>query len=221
MLATGHIVRSRRVTGPRLRRPLFSGTARSPLAVTDNHGRAGWISMGAAQKRFPGPHRVYGGIVVGEAYRVDQNKVAKERFDPENPKSWGKGGNAPVLIDPCREDPTHSPVIVGSGEYKTTTAISTLLHWTGSAVVLDPAGEIAPMLRKARAAMNHKVYELDPATNVGFNVLDWIDTKSPMSSINIDSVVTWVCGDQKPGLNKKLNLSTVFDGRTARTEHGI
>jgi len=201
-LATGLIVRSRQVTGPRLRRPLFGGTVRSPLAVTDNHGRAEWISMGAAQKRFPGPHPVYGGIVVGEAYRVDADKVANERFDPENPKSWGKGGNAPLLIDPCREGPTHSLVIVGSGGYKTTTAISTLLHWTGSAVVLDPAGEIAPMLHKARAAMNHKVYELDPAKNVGFNVLDWIDTKSPMSSINIDSVVTWVCGDQKPGLNK-------------------
>jgi type IV secretion system protein VirD4 len=202
MLAISLIVRSRQVAGPPLRRPLFGGTVKSPLAVTDNHGRAEWISMAAAQRRFPGPSPLYGGIVVGEAYRVDEDKVAKERFDPENRKSWGKGGKAPLLIDPCREGPTHALVIVGSGGYKTTTAVSTLLHWTGSAVVLDPAGEIAPMLREARAAMGHKVYELDPAKNVGFNVLDWIDTKSPLSSINIDSVVTWVCGDQKPGLNK-------------------
>ena len=202
MLAISLVVRSRQVAGPRLRRPLFGGTVKSPLAVTDNHGRAEWISMVAAQKRFPGPNPLYGGIVVGEAYRVDEDKVAKERFDPENPKSWGKGGKAPLLIDPCREGPTHALVIVGSGGYKTTAAISTLLHWTGSAVVLDPAGEIAPMLREARAAMGHEVYELDPANKVGFNVLEWIDTKSPVSSVNIDSVVTWVCGGQKPGLNK-------------------
>jgi type IV secretion system protein VirD4 len=202
MVAIGLVVRSRQVSGPRLRRPLFGGTVKSPPAVTDNHGRAKWISMAAAQKRFPGPHPLYGGIVVGEAYRVDEDKVAKERFDPENPKSWGKGGKAPLLIDPCKEGPTHSLVIVGSGGYKTTCAVSTLLHWTGAAVVLDPAGEIAPMLRAARAGMGHKVYELDPAGSVGFNVLDWIDTKSPVSSTNIDSVVTWICGDQKPGLNK-------------------
>lgn len=202
MLAIGMVVRSRQVSGPRLRRPLFGGTVKSPLAVTDNHGRAEWISMVAAQKRFPGPDPLYGGIVVGEAYRVDEDKVAKERFDPENPKSWGKGGKAPLMIDPCKEGPTHSLVIVGSGGYKTTCAVSTLLHWTGAAVVLDPAGEIAPMLRAARAGMGHKVYELDPAGSVGFNVLDWIDTKSPVSSTNIDSVVTWICGDQKPGLNK-------------------
>lgn len=202
MLVIGLIVRSQQVTGPRLRRPLLGGTVKSPLAVTDNHGRAEWISMDAARKRFPGPNPLFGGVVVGEAYRVDEDKVANERFDPENPKSWGKGGKSPLLIDPCKEGPTHSLVIVGSGGYKTTTAISTMLHWTGSAVVLDPAGEIAPMLRKVRASMGHKVYELDPAANDGFNALDWIDTKSPISSTNIDSVVTWVCGDQKPGLNK-------------------
>ncbi len=202
MFAIGLAVRSYRVTGVPLRRPLFGGAVKSPLAVTDNHGRAEWINMKAAQKRFPGPDPVYGGIVVGEAYRVDEDKAAKERFDPEDPKSWGKGGKAPLLIDPCREGPTHSLIIVGSGGYKTTTAISTLLHWTGSAIVLDPAGEIAPMLHEARAAMGQEVYELDPATPVGFNVLDWIDITSPIASTNIDSVVTWICGDQKPGTNR-------------------
>ena len=80
-------------------------------------------------------------------------------------------------------------MVIGSGGFKTTTAISTLLYWTGSAVILDPAGEIAPMLRAARERMGHKVYEIDPSTNVGFNVLDWIDITSPLADTNIDSVV--------------------------------
>ncbi len=149
------IYRGQKVVGPRLRRPLFGGFVKSPLAVTGNHGKAEWMTMKQAHERFPGPNPEFGGIVVGEAYRVDQDKVADTRFYPENPKSWGQGGRAPLLIDPCQEGPTHSLMVIGSGGYKTTTAISTLLTWTGSAVILDPAGEIAPMLRAARERMGH------------------------------------------------------------------
>ncbi len=192
------IYRASRVVGPRLHRPVFGGTVRSPLAVTDNHGRAEWMSMARARERFSGANPYFGGIVVGEAYRVDRDKVAAKRFDPNNPKTWGQGGKAPLLIDPCREGPTHSLMIIGSGGYKTTTAVSTLLHWTGATVVLDPSGEIAPMLSAARERMGHVVYELDPASGAGFNVLDWIDVKSPLAATNIDSVVAWICGDAKP-----------------------
>ena len=39
--------------------------------------------MADARKLFPGPHKLYGGIVVGEAYRVDQDrKVAGMPFAP-------------------------------------------------------------------------------------------------------------------------------------------
>jgi type IV secretion system protein VirD4 len=196
------IYRAGRVVGPRLRRPLFGGIVKSPVAVTDNHGQAEWMSMPKARERFPGVNPAFGGIVVGEAYRVDQDKVADKRFDPDNAKTWGQGGKAPLLIDPCREGPTHSLMIIGSGGYKTTTALSTLLHWTGSAVILDPAGEIAPMLREARASMGQTVFEIDPSSDTGFNVLDWIDIKSPLAATNIDSVVSWICGDTKPA-NKK------------------
>lgn len=196
------IYRAGRVVGPRLRRPFFGGTVKSPLAVTDNHGRAEWMPMTAARERFPGPSSVFGGIVVGEAYRVDEDRAAARRFDPDDPKTWGQGGKASLLIDPCREGPTHSLMIIGSGGYKTTTAISTLLYWTGAAVVLDPSGEIAPMLREARQRMGHTVFELDPASGTGFNVLDWIDIKSPLAATNIDSVVAWICGDKKPAERK-------------------
>jgi type IV secretion system protein VirD4 len=160
------------------------------------------MTMERARERFAGVNQEFGGIVVGEAYRVDEDKAASARFDPENPRTWGQGGKSPLLIDACREGPTHSLVVIGSGGFKTTTAISTLLHWTGSAVVLDPACEIAPMLRDARIAMGHKVYEIEPSSTLGFNVLDWIDITSPLFPTNVDSVVSWVCGDVKPGANK-------------------
>jgi type IV secretion system protein VirD4 len=196
------IYRAQQVIGPRLRRPLFGRIVKSPLAVTDNHGRAEWMPMPSALERFPGGNPVFGGIVVGEAYRVDQDKVAAKRFDPHNAKTWGQGGRAPLLIDPCREGPTHSLMIIGSGGYKTTTAISTLLHWIGSAVILDPSGEIAPMLRDARERMGQTVFEIDPSTDSGFNVLDWIDIQSPLAATNIASVVSWICEDVKSA-NKK------------------
>jgi type IV secretion system protein VirD4 len=192
VMIAGVVYRSRQVVGPRLRRPLFGGIVSSPLAVTDNHGRSEWMSMAAAKGRFSGPDPVFGGIVVGEAYRVDQGKVKRKRFDPDNPQSWGQGGKAPLLIDPCREGPTHSLMIIGSGGFKTTCAVSTLLHWTGAAVVLDPSGELAPMLRAAREAMGHNVYELDPAGRTGINVVDWIDIGSPLAATNIASVVAWI-----------------------------
>ena len=196
------IVRGRQAVGPRLRRPLFGGRVVSPLAVTDNQGHAKWMSMQQAKERFAGVNKEFGGIVVGEAYRVDEDKAVFTRFDPENANTWGRGGKSPLLIDPCREGPTHSLVVIGSGGFKTTTAVSTLLHWTGSAVILDPAGEIAPMLRDARLSMGHKVYEIEPSSKLGFNVLDWIDINSPLFPTNVDSVVSWVCGDIKPGANK-------------------
>jgi type IV secretion system protein VirD4 len=212
-MITAIIYRGQQVVGPRLRRPLFGGVVKSPDAVTDNHGRAAWMSIARAQQRFPGVNPAFGGVVVGEAYRVDQDKVAQQRFFPEKPQSWGQGGKAPLLIDPCQEGPTHSLMVIGSGGYKTTTAISTLLYWTGSAVVLDPAGEIAPMLRAARERLGHKVYEIDPSTNIGFNVLDWIDISSPLADTNIDSVVSWVCGDQPADTGK----STEFFNRMGLT----
>jgi type IV secretion system protein VirD4 len=202
LMIAAAIVRGRQVVGPRLRRPLFGGLVASPLAVTDNHGHAEWMSMESARRRFAGVNPQFGGIVVGEAYRVDEDKAAAARFDPENARTWGQGGKSPLLIDACREGPTHSLIVIGSGGFKTTTAISTLLHWTGSAVILDPAGEIAPMLREARVRMGHKVYEIEPSSKLGFNVLDWIDITSPLFPTNVDSVVSWVCGDVKPGANK-------------------
>jgi type IV secretion system protein VirD4 len=196
IMITAIVIRGRQVAGPRLRRPVFGGMVKPPLAVTDNHGHARWMDAKRARQRFPGPNRDYGGVVIGEDYRVDQDKVAHLPFVPYDRTTWGKGGKAPLLIDPCQTGPTHSMLITGSGGYKTATAVSTLLCWRGSTVVLDPAGELSPMLTAARGRMGHVVYDLEPGGKVGFNVLDWIDITSAEINTNIDYVVNWICGER-------------------------
>ena len=205
------LVFRRRATGPSLRRGLFGRTPEPMRGRTDNHGHAQWLSMAKAREVFPGPSPEFGGVVVGEAYRVDQDKVSAMTFDPANRATWGQGGKAPMLIDPCKSGPTHSLVFAGAGSFKSTSAVSTLLMWTGSAVVLDPSCELGPMLAGAREAMGHKVHQLGLGGEVGFNVLDWIDINSPLATTNVISVVGWVCGDGPAGGKDKS--SDFFEAR--------
>jgi type IV secretion system protein VirD4 len=191
--------------GPSLRPRLFTGPPQPMRGATDNHGHADWLSIAKAREIFPGPSAKFGGVVVGEAYRVDQDKTAGVTFDPRNKATWGKGGKAPLLIDPCTSGPTHSLMFAGAGSFKSTSAASTLLTWTGSAVVLDPSGELGPMLAGAREAMGHAVHQLDLRAGIGFNVLDWIDITSPLAATNVLSVVGWVCGDGPIGGKDKTN----------------
>jgi type IV secretion system protein VirD4 len=167
--------------------------------VTNNHGDAQWMSMKEALRRFPGPHPEYGGIVVGEAYRVDLDRTAKLAFDPAKPATWGRGGKAPLLVDPCTQGPTHSLVFAGSGGFKTVSAATTLAHWRGAAVVLDPSRELGPMLTAARQAMGHSVVTLEPGSAGGVNVLDWIDVEHPLAESNIHAVVGWLVGESEGG----------------------
>jgi hypothetical protein len=88
------LVFRRRIVGPSLRQRFFGGTPQPMRGATDNHGHADWLSIAKAQEVFPGPSAEFGGIVVGEAYRVDQDRVAAVAFDPANKATWGKGGKA-------------------------------------------------------------------------------------------------------------------------------
>jgi type IV secretion system protein VirD4 len=66
------------------------GTRFSPRVVrgrSGNFGHADWLSIRDARHLFPGPDETYGGIVVGEAYRVDQDRVARRAFDPSDRSS--------------------------------------------------------------------------------------------------------------------------------------
>jgi type IV secretion system protein VirD4 len=207
------LVFGRRGVGPSLRRSLFGGPPQPMRGATDNHGHADWLSIAKAREVFPGPSAEYGGVVVGEAYRVDQDKVAAVAFDPANKATWGKGGKTPLLIDPCKSGPTHSLVFAGAGSFKSTSAASTLLTWTGSAVVLDPSGELGPMLAGAREDMGHTVHQLGLGGTTGFNVLDWIDIESPLAMTNVLSVVGWVCGDSQTRGGGSDKGSEFFEAR--------
>lgn len=181
-----------RITSAFRLRPIVRGRS-------DNFGHADWMTMKEARTIFPGGTDEYGGVVIGEAYRVDQDKIASRAFAPADKSSWGRGGREPLLIDPCKAGPTHSLIFAGAGSFKSTSAVSTLLTWTGSTVVLDPSGELGPILRMARERMGHRVHELSFDTGTGFNALDWIDTHSPLATTNVLSVVNWVCGEQQSG----------------------
>jgi type IV secretion system protein VirD4 len=200
LIAVGPVVRRARQGGY-----ILAGQGGKPAirrGSTDNHGHADWLSVKEARIRYSGQHSDYGGVVVGEAYRVDQDKTARAAFEPANAKTWGHGGTAPLLIDPCMRGPTHSLLFAGAGGFKTTSALTSLVHWTGSAVVLDSSCEIGPMLLKIREAMGHEVVclDLEHATSTGFNVLDWIDLRSPMAESNVHAVTTWICGE--PGVRE-------------------
>src|SRR6185503_5063528 len=168
---------------------------------SDNFGHADWLAISAARRLFPRPDATHGGIVVGEAYRVDQDRVAHRAFDPADQSTWGQGGTAPLLIDPCRSGSTHALVFGGPGGFKTTSVgIPTMLTWCGAAVVLDPSREIGPMVQAfRRQKLGHHVVTLDPAApgSGAFNVLDWIDIGSPEAETNVEAAVNWICGETR------------------------
>lgn len=197
------VIFRRGAIGPSLRPSIFSRRQRPIRGVTENHGYADWMTMKQARQLFPRPSAEYGGVVVGEAYRVDEDRHARVPFHPKEPKTWGQGGRAPLLIDPCETGSTHSLVFAGPGSFKSTSAVTTLTTWTGSAVVLDPSTELGPMLRPFRETLGHQVYELRLGGDVGFNVLDWIDIRSPEAITNIQDVVSWIC--RESGAKKDAN----------------
>ena len=197
---------------PRRLRPARSGQKPPPpeRAASDVHGNAEWLTIKAARQLFPGPHPEYGGVVVGEAYRVDQDRVADISFDPDQRSTWGIGGKAPLLIDPCRSGSTHGLVFAGSGGYKTTAiAVPTLAHWTSSVVVLDPSCQLGPMTAPMREAMDHKVVQIGPTLD-GFNPLDWIDIKDPLAETHVQTVIDWVTGDQNSQVVTSDDANSMF-----------
>lgn len=163
--------------------------------VSDNHGHADWLPMRDARRLLRPMVTGEPGLVIGEAYRVDQDRTAKVAFKPRDQRTWGQGGKAPLLVDPCTDGPTHSLMFAGSGGLKTSTAITRLLHWSGNAIVLDPSREIGPMIRGAREDMGQAVVELG-LDGAGMNVLAGIDPRSPNASRRLLSAVASLCGEE-------------------------
>ena len=189
----------RKMLKPRIGPKLKPGSDGQPQPVirggSDNHGHAEWMTIPDALRLLrPAPTgEPY--LVIGEGYRVDLDATAHVPFNPRQRATWGRGGTAPLLCDPCLDGPTHSIVFAGSGGLKTSCAITRLLHWTGSAIVLDPSREIGPMVREAREGMGQTVVELGP-DGVGLNVLTGIDPCSPNAPRRLLSAVASLCGEE-------------------------
>ncbi len=132
---------------------------------------------------------------------MDEDRVAAVPFAPRDRQSWGKGGKAALLVDPCTDGPTHSLLFAGAGGFKTTSAVTTILQWSGSSVVLDPSCEVGPMVRDA-LSQGKDIHFLDPARpkdaeTWGFNVLDWIDTEDELAEMHVHhrAVQSWIFGE--------------------------
>ena len=157
------------------------------------HGDAEWMALKDARRLFPEA----GGIVVGEAYRVDKDTVAERGFRADDRETWGVGGRSPLLCFDGSFGSTHGLVFAGSGGFKTTSVtVPTALKWGGSLVALDPSNEVAPMVIEHRRKDGRDVFVLDPRDpSTGFNVLDWIGRFGGTKEEDLVAVANWVVTD--------------------------
>lgn len=157
------------------------------------HGEADWMSLSDVRRLFPEK----GGIVVGEAYRVDKDSLADRGFRAEDSETWGAGGKSPLLCFDASFGSTHGLVFAGSGGFKTTSVtVPTALKWGGGLVALDPSNEVAPMVIEHRRKAGRDVFILDPKhPTTGFNVLDWIGRFGGSKEEDVVAVANWVVTD--------------------------
>ena len=157
------------------------------------HGSADWMTLSEAKRMFGEG----GGVVVGEAYRVDKDSVAGHTFRADDKQSWGAGGKSPLLCFDASFGSTHGLVFAGSGGFKTTSVtIPTALKWGGGLVALDPSNEVAPMVIDHRRKAGREVFVLSPKdASVGFNVLDWIGRYGGTKEEDVVAVASWVVTD--------------------------
>lgn len=157
------------------------------------YGEADWMTLPEADRLFPAT----GGIVVGERYRVDRDRVAGVTFRADTRETWGAGGKSRLLCFDGSFGSSHGIVFAGSGGYKTTSVtIPTALKWGGSLVVLDPSNEVAPMVSKHRETVGRRVRILDPRKPAtGFNALDWVGQSGGTKEEDIASVASWIMSD--------------------------
>jgi type IV secretion system protein VirD4 len=157
------------------------------------HGSADWMPLTEAKRLFGAG----GGIVIGEASRVDKDSVAIHPFRADDKQSWGNGGKSPLLCFDASFGSTHGLVFAGSGGFKTTSVtIPTALKWGGGLVALDPSNEVAPMVIDHRRKAGRTVYVLSPTDPLtGFNVLDWIGRFGGTKEEDVVAVASWVVTD--------------------------
>lgn len=167
-------------------------------AASSLHGKARWLTIKEAKDVFSGPSKRWGGLVMGEAYRVDEDTVANQSFDLNDASTWGRGGKSELLVDPCESGATHGVIIAGSGGAKTTSfyipTLDPAIGWTGPAVVFDPAGQVGPMVADLRQRAGQEVRTLKPGGD-SLDLLAWIDTQDPLAEIHVSNLLDQVFGD--------------------------
>jgi type IV secretion system protein VirD4 len=168
------------------------------------HGSADWMAMPEAKRMFGDA----GGIVVGEANRVDKDSVASRTFRADVKESWGAGGKSPLLCFDASFGSTHGLVFAGSGGFKTTSVtIPTALKWGSGLVALDPSNEVAPMVIDQRRRVGREVFVLSPKDSlIGFNVLDWIGRFGGTKEEDVVAVASWVVTD----VGKQISMRDDF-----------
>ncbi|MBW9114783.1 Ti-type conjugative transfer system protein TraG [Rhizobium cauense] len=157
------------------------------------YGEADWMTMKQSGSIFSEA----GGIVIGERYRVDRDHAVGVPFRPRDPQTWGAGGKSPLLCFDGSFGSSHGLVFAGSGGFKTSSVtIPTAITWDGSMVVLDPSGEVEPMVRRQRVQTGRRTMVLDPKhPETGFNVLDWIGRFGSTAEEDIAAVASWIISD--------------------------
>jgi type IV secretion system protein VirD4 len=192
---------------PRARAWSWSRSRAIPRGVSVIHGRARWATAREIRRRFRGPNRAYGGVVVGELDFPRRDWRARVPFDERNPRTWGRGGRARLIIDPLEQRSGHAIVVAGSGSYKTQSyVIPTLFTFHGSMVVLDPKCQLAAQTRHIRERMGHRVITLRPGA-LGLNVLDSIDINSPLADVQIWNMASNICYEEKKDSETKSSSS--------------
>jgi type IV secretion system protein VirD4 len=141
---------------------VVSGT-RTDLRLTDNHGRARFMTMTEARRAFPPPGCMMGSL------RPDWHEL---------------------IFDDLNQGPGHSQVIAGPDSKKSTSLVTRAMYHHGPRVILDPSCELGPIMSRALRRDGYRVYTIGIAQQ-GINILDWIDINDPESNAHIRSVVEW------------------------------
>ncbi|MBB4267915.1 type IV secretory system conjugative DNA transfer family protein [Roseospira visakhapatnamensis] len=108
------------------------------------------------------------------------------QYDPANPGGRllvGRLGGQLIGID----DPRHALILGGTRAGKSVTVTANLYFWRGSALVIDPKGELASRTAAIRAAMGQKVYILDPFQRVEGRAVRFRAAYNPLSVLLADS----------------------------------
>ncbi len=143
-------------------------------------GNSDWLPISAARRKFQA-----GGIIIGEAYRPDRDPEVGGKA-PTAPLWWRGRLWALSRLRWLRRLQNHRcrhPMYAGV-ERRT--------------CLPRPVSRSLPNgARRARSPLGHRVVSLNPEDGcVGFNVLDWIDTSTDRSLMDIHAVVAWLTGEQ-------------------------